>query len=197
MDELVRAATKGLLSQVKTIIQSWTINHTHYNQALLSAAKNGHHQIIQYLIEKGADVNFGYKYDYTPLIIASCNGHTEAVKTLVNNNADLELKNEYGETALICATRNKHYDTVHTLIRAGADIHTTTNLGRTARDHALENSYHQIIDLIDSEPRIRKRIKLIAPLRRVQQQDQSIQEPFYSLTQMPEHLFRKILLYGT
>ncbi|OUM61687.1 hypothetical protein PIROE2DRAFT_26240, partial [Piromyces sp. E2] len=55
---------------------------------LHAACKNGHIDVVKYLVEQGANIHQeNYNYD-TPLYIACKNGHEDIVKYLVEQGAD-------------------------------------------------------------------------------------------------------------
>ncbi len=61
--------------------------------SIWSAAQVGNIEIIQLLIEQGADLNSPNFFSGTPLYIAAFNGHLEAVKMLIENGANIEEGN--------------------------------------------------------------------------------------------------------
>jgi ankyrin repeat protein len=77
------------------------------------AAKNGHFEIVKYLVGKGAYKDSKDNNDETPLHLAAWNGHFEIVKYLVENGANIQAKTVYGKTPLDLANieANKSYCT--------------------------------------------------------------------------------------
>ena len=90
-------------------------------EALILAARSGHTEIVQALLDKGADVNAKTKIGSTALIGASMNGHLEAAKALLAKSADVNAAMNNGTTALIAATRGGHADIRDLLMKAGAN----------------------------------------------------------------------------
>lgn len=90
-------AIKQCLSNGASINAKNDYNYT----TLMLAAREGHLEIVKYLIESGADVNMSSgNGGFTPLMLASNNGHIEVVKLLMDNGALVGVKNEFNETAL-------------------------------------------------------------------------------------------------
>ena len=63
----------------------------------------GSMQVLQLLLEKGADGNACNKWRETPLLIAANNGHRTAVEALLKHGADPSLCSEAGWSALTFA----------------------------------------------------------------------------------------------
>ncbi len=57
--------------------------NNHGNTALILAAYKGYPEIVELLLNKGADINTRGKEDLTALSSASKHGHTEIVKLLL------------------------------------------------------------------------------------------------------------------
>ena len=74
------------------------------------ASDKGHSNCVETLLQHGADVNAGDKYNWTPLFIASWNGHIDVVKKLLKAGADPFIKGRWGgETALDKAQEKGHF----------------------------------------------------------------------------------------
>ena len=52
------------------------------------AAKNGHSETVELLIDNGANVNVKTTFGYTPLHLAAKNGHPQTVQALIDKRAD-------------------------------------------------------------------------------------------------------------
>eukprot|EP00980_Cylindrotheca_fusiformis_P022947 scaffold9948_cov129-Cylindrotheca_fusiformis.AAC.15 len=82
----------------------------------------GSMQVLQLLLEKGADGNACNKWRETPLLIAANNGHRTAVEALLKHGADPSLCSEAGWSALTFAAHKGYDDIVALLLRAGAPV---------------------------------------------------------------------------
>ena len=65
---------------------------------LHQACINGHIQIVQYLVEKGSNIEAKDQYQQTSLHIASYWGRTDVVKYLVSKGANKNAKDADGKT---------------------------------------------------------------------------------------------------
>ena len=82
----------------------------------------GNLEVLNLLLEKGADVNACNKWRETPLLIAANNGHVEAVKALLKSGADPSLCSEAGWSALTFAAHKGYSDIVRLLLVAQAPV---------------------------------------------------------------------------
>ena len=64
------------------------------------AAIQGKANIVQQLIEAGADINAPGEHGYTPLHEACAQGKIEVVELLLRNGADVAIENKDGNTPL-------------------------------------------------------------------------------------------------
>ena len=90
------------------------------NEALISAARNGHNDMLEYLVENGANVNCRGEENQTALMCASRECHLEMVKYLLENGADINAKDENNKTALLLASEKSYLEIVKYLVEHGA-----------------------------------------------------------------------------
>ncbi|TRX89494.1 hypothetical protein FHL15_009663 [Xylaria flabelliformis] len=115
---------------------------------LLWAIENGHHEIVQLLIEKGADVESEDSYGYTPLHIAAENGHQEIVQLLIEKGANVESANRSRQTPLLKAVQSRHQEIMKLLIEKGANVESKDSYGYAPLHIAAENGHQDIIKLL-------------------------------------------------
>jgi ankyrin repeat protein len=133
---LYYASRAGLAESVKLLLEkgadvnALAENHVsapagnYYGTALQAAAARGHDQIVQRLLEKGADVNAPAGDDYgTALQAAAARGHDQIVQRLLEKGADVNApaRRAYG-TALQMAASKGHDQIVQRLLEEGADV---------------------------------------------------------------------------
>ena len=95
--------------------------------------------IINILLEKGADINAKDNYGRTPLMHAIQYGCSEEViKILLEKGADINAKDNYGWTPLMYAIQyGCSEEVIKILLEKGADINAKDNYGWTPLMHAI------------------------------------------------------------
>lgn len=99
-----------------------------YGETLLSlAASNGNIEIIDTLLDAGADINKPNKNDssYTPLTL-SLNGKINVLKHLIKKGANIECKDAINRTPIFHAAIHGNYEAANVLIESGAKLNIKT-----------------------------------------------------------------------
>ena len=145
--DIFSAASSGDLSSIQWFIEQEGINvdkRNSYNWTplILASLYSDDHpdeslSVVEYLIEKGADVNAKNKYGYTSLHYATT---LEVAKTLVEHGSDIEsVDNDYGYTPLIWHSYYGRVAIVKYLLSVGANKEAKNKYGETAYDVASSN----------------------------------------------------------
>jgi ankyrin repeat protein len=84
------------------------------------AAIDGHREVVELLLDRGAEVNGRTTFGNTPLHLASRAGRLEAAKLLIDRGADIHASTNTGITPLSEATTSGHADIANLLRSCGA-----------------------------------------------------------------------------
>ncbi|WP_353286760.1 ankyrin repeat domain-containing protein [Wolbachia endosymbiont (group A) of Anthophora plumipes] len=115
---------------------------------LHSAAKNGHADVVNALIQNRANVNAEDNFKSTPLHDAAEYGRIGTVNALIQNGADVNVKNKCKGIPLHWAARNGHIDTVKVLIAKGADVNAKDQDGWTPLHFAAYKCHIDIVKVL-------------------------------------------------
>ena len=119
-DEDIRAHTDYQAIQVTVLGNSTPMEGR--LTPLMFAAKGGHHELVSYLISKGANVNASSYFGVTPLMYAVGGNHLETAEVLLEKGADVNASlrmNPYRSTNNedIAALRIRVGDTAYSMAR--------------------------------------------------------------------------------
>ena len=87
---------------------------------MIRACDEGNLEIVQYLVENGADVNYHDDSGDSPLICATVIGSKPTTKLLLSSSVDVNAINRLGATALGYAQHHGHHSVEKLLADAGA-----------------------------------------------------------------------------
>ncbi|NER00648.1 MAG: ankyrin repeat domain-containing protein [Cyanothece sp. SIO2G6] len=89
---------------IESLIKYGADVHFGVNDFLLNiAVKTSRIDILNLLIDSGADINLKRECGHTALMVAACCGSIDVVRFLVERGADVNAVREDGQSALTCA----------------------------------------------------------------------------------------------
>ncbi|XP_042226238.1 ankyrin-3-like isoform X2 [Homarus americanus] len=110
-DKFLDAATEGLLKVTENLVNDgvYLDCRRHSDKfgrtALHYAARNGHLEIVRFLLSRGGDPEAEDNFGNTAVHWAAEGGHVHILKVLRDNNCDLSPTNNFQNTPLHCAAR--------------------------------------------------------------------------------------------
>lgn len=104
--------------------------------------------IIEMLLDAGADPNLLTVHGYSALHNAATVNHAPACFLLINRGAHINQQSLKGYTALQTASLYKSTDATATLISHGADLRVTNRHGENAYDYALRRHHDEAAALL-------------------------------------------------
>jgi len=138
--ELLNAVNKGDLTRLKNLLGNDANVNTIFPNGktlLMMAIESEDGKIVEFLLQKGVDVDQRDFYDHTPLMYAADQGFASIARSLIDAGADLNIRNKQGKTALMYAAYKGNVNVARVLLDAGAEINTKDNNDRTALDYSL------------------------------------------------------------
>lgn len=127
--------------------------HFHHETLFHAAAKKGHLELCQLMIEKNYQENPSvYSSGETPLHLAAANGHFEICKVivgkLVSRIGDVNPKNKNGKTPLHYAAKRGDVSICKLIVDNSKKKNPKDNSGRTPLYLARENNCEAVIELL-------------------------------------------------
>ncbi|XP_005102364.1 ankyrin repeat domain-containing protein 17 [Aplysia californica] len=146
------AASSGLVEITRVLVNfdpEWARRkRTRDTPIFLLAAIRGHLEVVQVLVESGADLAVMGAGGNTALHEASRLGHLEIVRYLISNGAKVNVKNKDGHTSLMLAAQSGHAEVVRVLLEEGeACVHVLTKTEATALEF-VPNDRADIVKLL-------------------------------------------------
>ena len=157
IEKALSLATKhGHIASVRLLFELGLANANstdHWKTPILTiAAGNGHKDLVQFLLDNGAEVNRlgGFGGCDTAIKDAVCGNHIEIVQLLLDAGADVNLGDKIGKLKsinaqpvlyMVCDTYGEkiNMDMLKLLLDAGANVNAMDNLKETALYKAAEN----------------------------------------------------------
>ncbi|NOY71622.1 MAG: hypothetical protein GXP14_04485 [Gammaproteobacteria bacterium] len=122
---------------------------------LVLAARYGHDDVVQFLLDNQVTINARDSRDYTALIAAAEGGYYDVVKKLIVAKADVNAKTSSALTALMSAAANGDTVTMIALLNAGANVDDLNNEGESPLFYAVRNGHLEATQILldhDADP---------------------------------------------
>ncbi|CAM2862814.1 ankyrin repeat domain-containing protein [Legionella worsleiensis] len=128
------------------------VTRTHFISPLYLAAENGHLELVNLFLQKGAEPNWVSRTGYTPLHIAARKGFLAIVNRLIDASANINQIIPEGQlTPLYLAAEKGYVDVVDRLLREGADMQLTNNADFNPVHIAVINGHLAVLERLLQE----------------------------------------------
>ena len=133
--KLYEAAAAGDIEKVKWLIRKKNadINHFESNDfvPLIGAIKSGNDQLLELLVDRGANINVSDGLGRPPVIVAVENNQLTMVKFLLEKGADIDARGIKNNTVLMNALSNGKLTMARSLVALGAEVNAKNEDGIT------------------------------------------------------------------
>ena len=138
---LLEASSRRMTTEASTSATS---------HVLAIATKADSREIVQLLVDAGANVNWKDGTGDTALHVAARFGHRECAQILINAGADVEAAETiYSWSPLHVAAVDGHFHLVELLVNSGADVLRRDMSGWNAKEHAALRGHLRIAEYLD------------------------------------------------
>ena len=130
-NEMMAAITQGRIEDVKSLLNDKSVDINEKNStgwtALQYASHKDHCDVVELLLDNGADIEARISDCYvTPLIRACYNGHMSIVELLLDRGADIHAVSKNSIHSLYHACNKGHDSVVKLLLKHGANANSCT-----------------------------------------------------------------------
>jgi len=151
-EQIVEAAKNGDLRTVKAILAEDPSKLDATDQekytSLHWACMRAHWDVVEYLIEKGADLNVVGADGGTQINWGAHHDNVDIIKLMVEKGAKLNIRNKWGMTELHTAIWRGCIRVVEYLLDHGSDPSIKTNEGWTAMHYAYRSGHDHVIEML-------------------------------------------------
>ena len=144
-------ARKGSLSDIKLLFEkdknSINVIDEKGSSMLILACYRGNHEVAQFLIDNGANLNY-VSTNGTALMACVFKNEFQLVDELLQKKANLDLTDGNGITALMLAVQLNNVQMVKKLINAKANTALKCKQNKTAFEYAVFSNNEEIINLL-------------------------------------------------
>jgi ankyrin repeat protein len=122
----------------------------HGNSALFEAVKNNHEDVVEVLLERGAELSMSGSLAATTLCQAVDDGDILMLKRLLVAKIHVNASDYDKRTAVHIAASEGNVAALKLLVEAGADLSLEDRWGNTAKSEAEKSKSAQVLVYLDS-----------------------------------------------
>ncbi|MDD5424979.1 MAG: ankyrin repeat domain-containing protein [candidate division Zixibacteria bacterium] len=150
--EIDDAINGGDLARVKNLLnQDPSLLNVKFSSGLTPlnlASYRGKTDIVEALLDMGADMNIGDNENSKPMHNAAVGGHLPVIELLLARGADIDNRDDNGITPFLFACNYRQLETARYLIEKGADFKATNNRGWSALLYAVMGGNVELVKLL-------------------------------------------------
>ncbi len=151
-DALIIASLGNRVETYKMLVEKYDLNVNHKGSygsfSFFNACKSENKELIEFILEKGFNIDNKDNNEYKALMISSEEGNIDIIKLLLEKGADVNAKNSKGGTALLIASKYRNLEVIKILLEKGADINNKDNRGCSSLMIASQKSHIGVVKLL-------------------------------------------------
>uniref|UniRef100_A0A8C5GAY1 KAP NTPase domain-containing protein n=1 Tax=Gouania willdenowi TaxID=441366 RepID=A0A8C5GAY1_GOUWI len=113
--------------------------------ALISAAKEGHIEVVRELLENNANLEHRDMGGWTAVMWAAYKGRTDVAQLLLESGANPNITGQYSVYPIIWASGRGHAEIVHLLLQHGAKVNCSDKYGTTPLIWAARKGHYDSV----------------------------------------------------
>ena len=156
--DIMKAAEVGNVDIILTLLSCFRIDVNYVTNVnyvprkketpLFMAARCGHANVVELLLDNGAKPNMANVAGDTPLLMAAYYGHKDVLELLLARRADSNIINEAGFTPLAWVAEKGHKDLVQPLLASGANVNMANQFQVTPLHQASNEGHEEVVKLL-------------------------------------------------
>ena len=135
----IKACHAGNFQAVQKLVTEYGVSVNQQCMALHFASDANYHEIVQFLLSQGADVNCKDPKNRTALMYAAYKNNVDTVQVLLERGTDLEIQDDFGSTALMYAASGGSNECCRLLVEHGANLDMQNKDGLCSLIYAIQS----------------------------------------------------------
>jgi ankyrin repeat protein len=138
----------ALLSIPTNLVDEIMKNKSCVTTGFIDACLNGHLRVVEWLVNKGHDINCRGFSGMTALMSSCHAGLLDVVTQLLQFGCDINLQDDYGNTALIYGCMANNAEIVERVLSKGANVHIKNKFEDNGSIYSCSKGYVEIVQLL-------------------------------------------------
>lgn len=150
---MMLAAYAGQTQSIKELRHygaKYSIKDRGGSTALHWAMDGGNLELIDWILDDGADLHATDYNGWTPLLrVAAVGGNSDVAALLLRGGAEINKRDKDGKTPLMIAVVNGHQALVELLLQKDADLSVQNEYGKTAYEMAISMERRRVLNTLE------------------------------------------------